>query len=136
MIIDHSEIRKGIRTVLLTVTNSDMPDDKDIAWENRTYKPIIGTPWIRETMLPGLERQSASDTIESVGVMQYDVFWPAGTGTESIEKLVDDIKVVFKPTTAIGNNSLVFRAERLSAIIDDKWHQIPVRLTWRAHAIG
>jgi hypothetical protein len=136
MIIDETALRTSIRTRLLTVTNENMPGESDIAWENREYSPKIGVPWIRETMLPGTERQSASDTIESVGIMQYDFFWPANRGTTEIENLVVDIKTAFKPLTVLDSHSSIYRTERLPAIVDENWYQIPVRLTWRAHAIG
>ena len=132
--IDHGEIRQSIRLILLAIDNEDLPSNR--SWENRNFKPPENDTWIRETMIPGEERQAASDTIRSVGIMQYDIFWPIGTGTENIEALVDDIKDAFKPVTALGLNSLIYRAERLAAIVDDKWYQIPIRLTWKAHSIG
>lgn len=134
--ISHKEIRQGIRGILLSINDPNMPLAKNIAWENHSYKPVDGIPWIRETLLPGEERQAATDTIRSVGIMQYDLFWPANKGTEAAEDLVDTIKDAFKPITTIGVNSLVFRAERLSGTPDEKWYRIPIRLTWRAHAIG
>ena len=91
---------------------------------------------MRETLLPGSERQAATDTIRAVGIMQYDLFVPKGAGTEAAEALVDAIKDAFKPVTAIGAHSLVWRAERLSGRSDQKWFIIPIRLTYRAHAIG
>ena len=136
MNIDETEIRKDIRAALMSVTNDDMPATTEIAWENRSFKPTIGTPWVRETMLPGVERQSASDTLQSVGIMQYDFFWPANKGTSEVETLVVDVKAVFKPNKVLDEHSLIYRAERLPAIVDENWYQIPVRLTWRAHAIG
>lgn len=135
--IKYSDIRKGIRAILLAVTNPNMPLPANIAWENRGYDPVVGTPWIRETLLPGEERQVASDTLRGVGIMQYDLFWPIGDGTETIEDLADDIKNAFKPVTVIGTHSLVFKAERLPGTVEDeRWYKLPIRLTWRAHSIG
>lgn len=134
--ISYSELRAGIRNVLLAVNSPNMPSSDNIAWENRAYKPKVDTPWIREKLLPGLERQVASQTLRGVGLMQLDLFWPAGKGTEDAEDLADDIKDAFPPVTTVGTHSLVYRAERLPAITDAEWHQIPIRLTWRVHSIG
>ena len=134
--ISHKAIRQGIRQVLLAVNNSDLPDEDNIAWENQDFTPPEIIPWLRETMIPGTERQTATDTIQSVGIMQYDVFWPAGQGTEDAEQLADDIITAFAPHTQIGANALTFRSERLAAVADEKWYIIPIRLTWRAHSIG
>ena len=136
MNINETELRNNIRTILLAVSNEDMPDSDNRAWENREFKPTIGVPWLRETTMPGNERQYASNTLEGVGFMQYEFFWPIHTGTKEIEALVVDVKAAFKPATVLDAHSLIYRAERLTAIVGDNWYQIPVRLTWRAHAIG
>ena len=130
--IDHKEIRQGFRAVLLTV--SDLPANR--SWENREFTPPTGTEWIRETLLPSDESVSASDTITAIGTMQYDVFWPFGGGTEGAETLADAIKAAFEPNTTISTHAHVYRAERLAGRVDDNWYIIPVRLTYRAHAIG
>lgn len=130
--IDHDAIRRGIRVVLSTVTG--LPTVR--SWENREFNPTPNTPWIRETLIPGTERQVATDVIESVGIAQYDLFWPAGTGTETPEQLADLIKDTFQPITTVAASTVVWRAERLAAIADAKWYQIPIRLTWRSHAVG
>ena len=113
MNIDELSIRKNIRAVLLAVDNADMPSASSIAWENHEYRPVIGKPWIRETMIPGTERQSASDTLQSVGIMQYDFFWPANKGTTEIENLVIDVKAAFRPATVLDAHSLAEKIEQV-----------------------
>ena len=130
--IDHKVIRQGLRTILLTVPG--LPTNK--SWENREFTPPTNTAWIRETLLPSDEGVSASDTITAIGTMQYDVFWPFGGGTEDAETLADAIKNTFKPDTTITSNAYTYRAERLAGRVDENWYIIPVRLTYRAHAIG
>lgn len=134
--IIYSNLRRGIRAALLAVTNPNMPTDSNIAWENRTYKPKADVPWMREKLLPGLERKVASDTLRGTGLMQYDLLWPAGKGTEDADDLADDIKDAFAPNTTVDTHGVVFRAERLPAITDAEWYQIPIRLTWRVNSIG
>ena len=129
--IDHKALRQGILTILLTV--SGLPSER--SWENREFTPPT-TEWIRETLLPSDESVSASDTITAVGTMQYDVFWTFGDGTEDAEDLADAIKEAFEPNTTISTHAYVYRAERLAGRVDDNWYIIPVRLTYRAHAIG
>ena len=133
--IDHSDIRLGVRAVLLAITDSNMPTIANMAWENRSFTPTEGTPWLRETLMSGAERQVASGTLRGTGIIQYDLFWPAGTGTEDPDNLIDVIKNAFKPVTMIGTHSSIWRAERLSGITDEKWYMVSAHLSYRAHAI-
>jgi hypothetical protein len=130
-IIRNSELRAGFRNILLGMNNPDLPAEENIAWQNRGYKPTPGTPWLRETLLPGAERLVANSLMQGVGIMQYDVLWPANQGTEEAEDLADDIKATFAPFTRVTSGAQSFRAEVLPAIQDEKWYQVPVRITYR-----
>ena len=132
--IDISAIRSGFRTILLGIVDPNMPSSDDIAFENRDYDPVVGTAYIRETLIPGVERKVAFAEIQAVGIMQYDLIWPAGKGTEDAEALADVIKNSYAPDTAISDHSVVYRAERFQAQSDKKWYVIPVRMTYRAFA--
>jgi len=135
-VINYTAIRQGLRTVLLNIVDPAMPSAANIAWENREYDPQKGVPWIRETLIPGIERKVAYDELQTVGIVQYDLNWPLGDGTEEIEALVDTIKDAFAPNTTIANHALVYRTERLAGRADDKWYTIPIRLTYRAFAFS
>jgi len=134
--IDYISIRQGIRALLSAVSDPNMPVEANIAWENRAYKPVSDTPYIRETMIPGTERKVASDEIEVVGITQFDLIWPLGSGTEDIDALGFAIQNAFKPETKITDHAAVYRTERLTSIQDPKWYMLPIRLTWRAFAFS
>lgn len=127
--IDHRTVRSKLREQLLTVAG--LPSAR--SWENRNFKPPTGEKWVRETYLPGDERQSANDMVEAVGVVQYDLYCPAGAGTEEIEDLADAIKEAFKPSSVVGSLVRIDRSERLPGRQEPKWYSVPVRVSWRVH---
>lgn len=132
IMIDYPTIRLGMRAILLAVPT--IPTD--IAFENREFKPPVATsPYIREQLIPGAERHVATGTIMAVGIMQYDLFWPAGDGTEDPEALADAIRDAFRPVTTIDAHTTVYRVDRLSGVPDEKWYRIPIRLTYRSYSI-
>jgi len=135
-LINYPQVRQGIRAILLGITDPAMPSAVNIAWENRKYNPQKGVAWIRETLIPGAERKVAFDELQTVGIVQFDLNWPLGNGTEEIEALVDTIKDAFAPNTTIADHALVYRTERLAGRADDKWYTIPIRLTYRAFAFS
>lgn len=131
--IDDVAVRAALRAVLLTV--SGLPSA--IAWENRKFQPPNNAPWVRETYLPGIEFQSANDLVQGDALVQYDVIFPAGSGTETAEALANDIKAAFKPANAIGPDIGIVRSERdPGRTEDDIWYVIPVRITWRAFSFN
>jgi len=132
IMIDYPSIRLGMRAILLAVPS--LPTD--IAFENREFDPPDAkTPYIRETLLPGEERHVASNSIMAVGIMQYDILWPAGDGTEDPEALADAIRDAFRPVTTIDAHTTVYRVDRLGGVPDEKWYRIPIRLTYRSYSI-
>jgi hypothetical protein len=131
--IEYVEIRQVFRARLLTVPG--IPVHR--AWENRTFTPPDPpADWLRETLFPVSERRNAANVVEAVGITQYDFFTPASRGTEAIETLVDNVRLAFKPTTALTADLLLDRAERGSATQEPDWFHIPVRLLWRAYSVN
>ena len=129
--IDQIVLRQAFRVILGGV--SGLPTAR--AWENRSFiPPNPPMNWVRETHLPAVERQISDGMVEAVGVMQYDLFTPAGNGTEAIEALAHAVKTAFKPKTAPAVNIIIDRAECGAGRPDPPWYFIPVRLTYRAYA--
>lgn len=127
--IDHRDVRSALRAQLLTVVG--LPAAR--SWENRQFTRPAGEDWVRETYLPGAERQVSYGMVEAVGVAQYDLFTPADAGTEAAEDLADAIKEAFKPSSTLGGLVRIDRAERLSGRQDASWYFIPIRISWRVH---
>lgn len=132
IVIDHDVIRKGIRALISAVPG--IPSA--IAWENRDFTPVVGVPWIRETLLPGEQTKVAFDVLQETGLMQFDLFYPVSKGTEAAEGLVDLIIDQFKPDTGISASARTLRASRASGRREDDWYIVPVRITYLAHSFG
>lgn len=152
--LDHEGIRKTFRQILLGVDNPLMVVAGRIAWENAKFSPPDpalddpkGCLWLRETYLIVTEKQPAYGYLELTAIMQYDVFGPAGGGTEKPARLAKIIGDTFGPGTglvAIGPSGepvqiSLIRAEpgngNESAYGGHVWYMIPVRITFRAYGL-
>jgi len=106
------------------------------AWENKTYKPVKGTLYIRPTNLPGDTVQAGlGDTGEdnTIGVYQVDVFAPGGKGKKAAVDQADTIANLFKRGTDMVYNSRTVRVQsvsRGSARNDDGWYHLPVVINY------
>lgn len=132
MAVDYQTIRSELRKQLLTV--SSLPNK--IAWENRDFEPPNPpVAYVRETLLPSNDRQAASALLEAEGLVQFDVFFPAGKGTATPEDIARDIAEAFKPGTSLGSGPYVQidRAEPRPGGKDGPWYIKPVRVTWRSY---
>lgn len=128
--ISYRAIRSALRAHLLL-----LPELPQAAWENREFKPRPNTSWLRETLLPADERQTASNTLQALGITQYDLFYPAESGTETAEDMADAIKHHFRPPQSVGG-VVIERADRLPGRVDGAWYMVPIRIHWRAHSVG
>lgn len=130
-VIDHKLIRRELRRQLLTVHS--LPEL--IAWENRVFTPPNPpVPYIRETYLPGAEILVATNQIQIVGIVQYDVFVPARSGTEYAERMAASIRDVFAPASSLAGFLAIDRSELLPGRVDDVWYFVPVQVNWRTYA--
>lgn len=152
--LDHQGIRVTFRRVLLGMTHELKPDGSRFAWENAKFTPPEptfddpkGCLWVRETYLPAVEKEVSFGYLELNAIMQYDVFGPAGGGTEKPAILAKAIGDAFGPgtgLTAIGPSGepvqiSLIRAEPgsgyESAFDNHVWYMIPVRITFRAYGL-
>lgn len=136
--ISNKDIRQAFRTKLVSVAG--IPDEDNRAWENRVFEPTDGTPWIRETLLPGDERLKANNEKEAVGIYQIDYFVPMGSSIYTAEDLADTIKDAFKPATVLSD---IVRVERSYLLPGGKgtsgyqteaatspWYRIPILIDY------
>lgn len=138
MSISNKAIRKQFRTKLVSVPG--IPGAGNRAWENINFAPTEGTPWIRETLIPGDERLSANDEVEATGFCQIDYFVPIGSGTFAAQNVADAIKNAFKPATVLGGlvriqRSVVLSGRRGVSDLKDEsssspWYQVPVQIDY------
>lgn len=140
--LDREKIRVAVRKRLLAGTALPFGDGVDqakrIAWENRDFTPPDPKSgdvlWIRETLVPALERQSGSNMLEFDGYVQFDVFVPRGRGTENAERMIKAIGDKLKPATSTVDPVAVhiMRAEALQGVDDGTWYGIPFQVTVKA----
>ena len=112
-----------------------------VAWENRSYTPVVGTLYVRPTNLQGVtvaSSQSASKGQDvTIGVYQIDVFAEAGEGKNDAVTMADTIADQFKMDTELTYNSRLVRVASVSrgaANTDDGWYQIPVEVVYNAYS--
>lgn len=133
MKISNWDIRQAFRRAIENVAS--IPVNQ--AWENISFNPIEGESWIRETFLPGSKRLSANKELSGVGIMQFDLFWPVGSGTKEVENVATDIEEYFEPARVIEN---LVRVDACSALNGRKdpggaWYHIPVRIEYTVFSI-
>ena len=112
-----------------------------VAWENRSYTPVVGTLYVRPTNLQGVtvaSSQSASKGQDvTIGVYQIDVFAEAGEGKNDAVTMADTIADQFKMDTELTYNSRLVRVASVSrgtANTADGWYQIPVEVVYNAYS--
>lgn len=135
--LNHDKIRRSMRAILFAGEGMPEAESGQYAWENRTFTPPNpANLWIEELYFPGQERQIASDQIFMAGVMQYNLCWPQGLGTETPERLAAVIENQFQPGTTISKSApqiATMRAARKAGFIstrhDQAWYVLPVSIT-------
>ena len=103
-----------------------------VAWSNTDYTPVIGTLYLRPTLLPGDTvgaTISATGTDEHIGLYQVDIFAPAGAGKNAAIVMADLIADRFKPVTELTHSTVIVRSVRVSreaATTENGWYRMPV----------
>lgn len=128
-----ADIRASLRKHFLLTTG--IPDD--INWEGREFTPSIDNnndpkPYVRETLLPADEVQSANGETMTIGLFEWDVFFPAGMKLSTYEDLADDIKEQFRPPQVLDSNVWIERCFVGQAEFNAPWYRILVRGDYRA----
>lgn len=73
------------------------------AWENKTFEPTAGIPWVREEFVPGPTAQvtlGPLGDLEATPMYALYVNVPADSGLTA-KRYVDTLRVLFAPRTAI-----------------------------------
>lgn len=96
--IPHSKIRRALRKQVLKAPS--VPTAANRSWENRNFvppNPASTALWMREVYLPNGSPQVATNTVEAVGFMDFQVLVPKGTGTDDAEAVVESMSSQFMP---------------------------------------
>jgi hypothetical protein len=126
----EAEVRDALLTQLKTVVSETL-----IAEENKQFKPSDDTPWVRETLLPGIpERVEIMQDGQSrqYGVYQVDVFTPSGIGTEIADTLAESIGDSFIAGESFGSEVVVRirRTYSQPGREDGDWYHKPLVIEW------
>lgn len=131
---DDLNIRRALEQKLATVT--DLPT---VAWENTSFQPDMGTPYVRPTIIWGGERKAAvgvDGQILSRGLFLIDLFYPSGVGSAGQDAMASAIKEAFYPgllLTEGGQRIHIQYSEREPSLIEDPWIQCQVTVSWYAY---
>lgn len=135
------DIRSAFRERLLTLTG--LPAQQ---WENKAYEPVLGTPYLKEKLMPAASRIAswgdASGTdgfVRDDGVYQLSLFYPAGDDTKAAEEMAMAIRSLFKPGTVLLYGSLKIecrRSVKATAVEEPGWYQVPVSVTYFVYRLN
>ena len=128
-----NDIEAALNTQLATIQVSEVPP---IAWPNDGYEPILGTDYLRPTLLPSSNAQvslGSTGKDKYVGIYQVDVFYGKGEGRSAFP---DQIADLFKRGTVLtynGVNVVISSATPESISYEESWCMAPVSVTFYAY---
>lgn len=95
--------------IALDVKLSELSGTTPIAWENINYKPVLGTMYIRPTLLFSNSTKLDFDETHLIqGIYQIDVFAPVNLGMSTHLDKLDDILNLFKGTVLTSGSTTVY----------------------------
>lgn len=123
----------------LTDRLQQLPGLPEVAWENVSYKPTIGTPYLRPWLLPA-EPHSAGlgDAAQNVerGVYQISLFYPVGKGTKDIYAMATDLRSHFKRGIKLNYNGqllTITKSYPSPMQQDSDWLHLPMNIAFYAY---
>jgi len=131
----YEDIRKALEVRLSAV--SGVPA---IAWENITFEPTTGQPYIKPRLIP-TQRVPAvrglNPQMYYQGLLRVECFSPEGLGPRGADDLADLIMDNFEATTDISEGSVIVSvdyAEREQGSSDGTHFMVPVNIGWYIYA--
>lgn len=95
--------------IALDVKLSELSGTTPVAWENINYKPVLGTMYIRPTLLFSNSTKLDFDETHLIqGIYQIDVFAPVNLGMSTHLDKLDDILNLFKGTILTSGSTTVY----------------------------
>lgn len=114
-----------------------------IAWENTVFRPVVGTPWLKPSLLIGSQRlvsYGKYGLTRHSGIFQIDVVYPAASetvqGAGNLNRRVDELAAWFKPPLSLFSGALTVTiefAQSSRAIEQPDWYSVPLSIGWFAH---
>jgi len=100
-----------------------------IAWDNVSYKPVRGTPFIRCQMEEVFSEIKGLSCTSVNGLLTIQVFTPAKEGTENNIQNADALVALFQGFSVDTLVMLSGRIERAGS--EDNWHQRNVQIDYK-----
>lgn len=127
----YDDIRSAFEVELNSVT--DVPA---IAWENVSFTPTAGVPYVKARLIPTRREPAVRGTNPQMyyqGVFRVECYVPEGNGPSAGDNLADKIIDAFEATTDLSFNTTfvsIRYAERELGTIEGAHYMIPVNIGW------
>lgn len=130
----HIHLRAALRERLLAMTG--LPD---VAWEGKAYAPVVGKPYISESM------RAVSSLVAAPGRGGYRahtvtfnlmLHYPANKGTVPIETMAGLLLQHFSPGSTVSYQSVsvvIQNSEKRALLQEPDWIACPVIITMTGH---
>lgn len=136
----YDDIRSALEVKLSNI--SGIPD---IAYENVSYSPTTGIPFVQPKFVPVSRRPAVRGPNPQQrydGVFRVFCYAPEGNGPAVADDLANKVIDAFDATTDISfinaSNETVFvsvdYAERDNGFTDNPWYYVTVNIGWYAYA--
>lgn len=126
-------VRQALEVALFAMTPT-VP----IAFENQSYTPVVGTPWIRAVLMPATpDNPTMGDSFHRLqGLLYLEFNYPKNTGSQAATTRAEATKVVFKRGNSFTNSGIVARISNTPEIgqgsVVGDWYILPWRARWYA----
>mgnify|MGYP003644160834 FL=1 len=115
-----------------------------IAWENKRYAPVTGTPYILVRNLPTSRRPAVrglNPQMRYQGVFQLLVKFPEGAGPGPSEDLTETLLETFEATTDLSFTNTdaqtvyvtIDYAEQVGAYTESPWYTTPINIGYYSY---
>lgn len=133
----HIDIRAAFRALLEAV-----PGLPAVAWEGRSFTPLVGTPFVRESLRPinsAVRALGRGGTISHTITAHLILFYPIGKGTVDIETMAGTLLEAFKPGTSLvygTSKGVIMQAQRKPLLQEPNWQSLPIEISITAHTVN
>jgi hypothetical protein len=129
-----SNIQRALDTQLATL--SGLPA---VAWPNAKYVPVIGTTFIRPTVLPASSSlYTLNEVRHNPGIYQVDIFTEVEKGLNASLTLADSIKALFETDRRLtaGSDTIFIKQVSLGkGERQDAWNHIYVEINFECYSV-
>ena len=134
--IDWNKAKLAIRNRVLAVWPS-IPGQ----WDGQSFTPPDDKAlFFIEQLMPVAERCVATNMVEGIAIIQYEVSTDASNALFDAEALALKVADEFKPGsdfTYSGTSVTVDRCERSQTYkVEDKWWRLPIRIRIRTYVVN